>query len=287
MILTSLIGCAARDSNEVGPVSGTLHFTDENVAMIEGGYTGSSVAVEAGADLCFDASGLSSSVASIEVWHTGIGDAALRCSLARGQLSQAVAIGAMWIQNPIEGRSCLSAMQTTGGEPLLTCDEGEGWVVMARDASSALLAFRILDPCVHDGATTVTLDDTAPSFTDINIDIEDAAAFTAREGTRYTLDWSTLTRDGFDAPVVPPLYGIMIARIPESVSLEEAALDPELSADESYEVWSESMDATSADLMSDDSAFPGFSQGENWLIGFSPPSDCVPASILGRVDVVR
>lgn len=288
ILMATLLGCTTPSSQDEGPGSDTLYFTDENVAMIQGGYMDSPVAVKAGVDLCFDASSFSSSVGSIEVWHTGISDAALRCSLARGQLSQAVAVNGLWVQDPADGQACLSMMEGYADGPFLTCEEGRGWVVMARDESGEYLAFRILDPCGGDGETTVTLDETQPTFSDIEVGIEDAVAFTTQEGWHYTLDWSTLAHDGFGTPLDPPLYRIVIAKIPDAVPLEGATFDPELNADEYYEVMSGSSDATSADLMGDgDEDFPGFSLGGNWLIGFSPPSDCIPASIIGRVDVLE
>ena len=283
-----ILGCAPPGGGDTGTDAvAVLPFTDTNVVRISGGYADAAVAVAESPDVCIDASGLGATVVSIEVWQLGINEGALRCALARGTLTQASFKGGLFVSAPADGRACLSGMDLYQDEPVLTCEPGTAWLVVARGADDAPLAYQILDPCQGSGASEVTIDATAPSFEDVVVDIGGAESLHVRAGVRYTLDWASVSTDAFGGPVEPTDLTIVVAgELADGTSFVDGILGLEDGGGTYYELWAHPGE-TERDLAEGYTGpgFPGFEVGPRYLIGFSPPSDCVPASVIATVDV--
>lgn len=290
VVLFSLAGCgpsAGKVSQTEG--TGVLAFTDANVVPVSGGYADATIPVAPGTDLCFDTSALGGTAGSLAVWRVGMGEDGLRCAFGLESLTQASFTGGLFTAAPGAERMCLSEMDLYLDEPVLTCERGTTWAVMVLAADGSSLAYRILDPCAGDGATDVVIDATAPSFTDVTADDAAATTLSVEAGVQYTLDWGALSVDTFGAPVDPAdLYLAVVADLTSGVPLSDAVLAPEDNADVFYELWAHA-GATERDLAEEYAGpgFTGFEAGHRYLVGFSPPSDCIQASVIANVEVAE
>lgn len=264
-----------------------LAFTDAHVVPVRGGYADAAVPVPPGTDLCFDTSGVDAAVASLAVLRVGLGDAGLRCTLGRECVTQADTTGGLFTATPGTVQTRLAAMDLLLAAPVLSCEEGISWLVAASDSEGTVLAYRILDPCVGVGETLVVIDATEPTLAEVVADVEAATTLSVEAGIQYTLDWTALSTDAFGAPVVPEdLYIVVVADLSADVPLDKAVLAPAKNADSLYELWAHP-DATVRDLGEayTGPGFPGFEAGHSYLLGFSPPQNCIQASVIATVQV--
>ena len=285
----ALTGCASSGGQAADSVgTAVLAFTDANVIAVSGGYADVAIPVAPGVDVCFDTSGVDWAIESVQVFRLGMGEPGLRCALGRDSLNQADFTGGLYTSVPGPERSCLSEMEVYPEGLVLTCEPGTAWAVIVWGVDDSR-AYRILDPCAEAGATEVVIDASAPSFTDVVADVQAATPLSVETGVQYTLEWSGVSVDAFGAPVDPTdLRDAVVADVMEGVQLADAALSPEENADAFYDLrWHDG--GTERDLAEEygGPGFTGFEASHRYLVGFSPPSDCIQASVIAAVDVVE
>ena len=186
-------------------------------------------------------------------------------------------------------QTCLATMDLMQAEPFLHCEEGTTWLVAAFDLDGTLLANRILDPCGESEETLVVIDATEPTFSAVGADVQAATPFSVTAGVQYRLDSSGVSIDAFGAAVDPEdLYITIVADLAEGVDLADAVLEPGDSSEDWHELWAH-RDATVRELSEayTGADVPGFGRGHRYLLGFSPPHDCIQASVIATVQVAE